>query len=1015
MTRSNPFFRRASSPGDIRYENQKENSSVSTPSTLSNPSKLAQASLSDSALKVPHFRPDTLRNTQPRTVSIRPSRFIKVAIPTASFSSPIMPVNDAGRTSTSLSLEMSAFVQLFEMFTQKIYMEGYLMRHNNSHDKNHSKKKRTKIFAEISGSTLILWDTELPGTTIMPTYFQITDKVFVHSVPFTDDVTNKKRHVFTIQNNKISATFETSDEASMLRWVCAVRLCSFEKQSLHKLFTHRLLLPHEFVPTDVVKQGVFLQVKLPDNNIWQKCWVVLNESSPSAVQKSKRFGRKSSYTSQECQQSISLFENKKSKTPTFSFSSIKQAYAVYPESSQLIEKGSMVRIFGTLDKTQELVECWFMAGDNQTTIKWLLAIYDLFELYGRPHALLKDSSDSKSLNFGELHHYNDHFSTGSALLLQTNDVLQTMNTASISSDEIESSFIEIVTKKMEQQKQQEHLKPANGRANSLPLITIVTPPEVDEHERIEELKEEKGNSFQFSRQIADSSDESSDGEDDNDDDEDIANERESDDELARRKSLEHKNASNEDESILSFSSNKSSANELIPDFDFGNGFDVPRSVMAAAAAANISASQTLPTRGSHQRRSRHRSSMALFNDPSISFEGDSEEYPAHHKRKSSMPTQSVASKDGFSDLYHSTLSSSSASSSCTPPPHLTTGEPSLFGDFNLGLEGTGGDFSKFLQEPLDYHRKFSLTFSSTEMTSPSISSSHHSHEWDDLEDHDVMHKSPQHPYMDDNSSFNEVSGPMIPPLGDHFAPQNSLLDTYLGDQLSAKEQIEYAKATGQPLIQVSTKKESGLPKGGLVGVISQREKDRKEGTGYRVAERVNQHHAQQDRFGKEKERRLLEQRQQQFMKHQMLLYANGFNMPSMGMMGPHNYMNPMMGPASLQNNMMPMNVAMFQAPHYNPSLPSNPYNLPPACMQMNQNMPPNRNMSNRPFFGPSPPPCPPTGYYGSSFVPSFNLPSPIFSQGRKSSHSTLDSTEELLPGQKSPVHLRSSASSTHVD
>lgn len=111
----------------------------------------------------------------------------------------------------------------------------------------------------------------------------------------------------------------------------------------------------------------------------------------------------------------------------------------------------------------------------------------------------------------------------------------------------------------------------------------------------------------------------------------------------------------------------------------------------------------------------------------------------------------------------------------------------------------------------------------------------------------------------------EQDGPLIPSLNDHFAPRNSLLDTHAGEQLSAREQIEYARATGQPLIQMPSKPRP--PKGGLVGVISQREKSRRQGNGMRVAERVNQHHV--DRFEREKERRIMEQRQQQYMKHQV--------------------------------------------------------------------------------------------------------------------------------------------------
>lgn len=205
----------------------------------------------------------------------------------------------------------------------------------------------------------------------------------------------------------------------------------------------------------------------------------------------------------------------------------------------------------------------------------------------------------------------------------------------------------------------------------------------------------------------------------------------------------------------------------------------------------------------------------------------------------------------------------------------------MFGDFSLTT-----DFGKFLDLPLDPHqRKYSLptklsfdrpSSSESRSTASSTHSNHHGHryhrnsqqwdpEWNNAEEQEDEVSKSKHPY-DDDSYDSDVDGPMIPSLGDHFAPQNSLLDMYLGEQLSAKEQVEYAKATGQPLIQVSTKKE-GAPQSGLVAVISQREKDKKEGNGFRVAERVNQHN--QDRFEREKERRILEQRQQQAMKHQV--------------------------------------------------------------------------------------------------------------------------------------------------
>ncbi|KAI9249276.1 hypothetical protein BY458DRAFT_427394, partial [Sporodiniella umbellata] len=68
-------------------------------------------------------------------------------------------------------------------------------------------------------------------------------------------------------------------------------------------------------------------------------------------------------------------------------------------------------------------------------------------------------------------------------------------------------------------------------------------------------------------------------------------------------------------------------------------------------------------------------------------------------------------------------------------------------------------------------------------------------------------------YYDDGYPITE-DGPVIPQLGDHFATQNSLLDTFRPDYPSARDQEGYARATGQPLIQVPNKPPE--PRSGLI-------------------------------------------------------------------------------------------------------------------------------------------------------------------------------------------------------
>lgn len=808
------------------------------------------------------------------------------------------------------------------------------MRHNKNTTMDDGSKPRTKMFMELSGSTLTLWDTEVPGSTVMPTYFQIVDTTIVYSNPIISADSKKKKHVFSVQNKKTTMTFETSDEPSMIRWVSAIRLSCFEKQKLHQLFTLRLLgnsaASHSTVNNissaslsssgsnsvadDIPTKSTWLQVRVPGTSIWQKYWVVLvnRKSKEDQQHRSKRFGKKASVDNVE--EHILLYETKKSKSPLWTLSRLTHAYAVYPESPQLIEKGSMIRIecklngdgvqqraSESLDSNDNICCCWFMADHSQLTIQWLLTVYDTFSLYGRPEQLLADPTNQRALNFGE-----PLQDVGTVvhpkLFLETDEVVHAMNVLSIPRQEIDAIFTNAILKKQaETSIVTVTRRPTGTRANSLPLITVISATGDDDKVKsaLEETTvksadaEDQAAPFKFARQVADSSDESDDEEEDDDgeeDDEDV----DSDDEPIGKKSAHSPPSSATPEEPEESTAKKVFADSLIPDFDFGNGFDVPKNVTAAAVAAAVNASslsQTLPTRGKNK-GARHSNSMTMFMDSSSSISPldsssrqDGDVGFSLHTRKASMP----ATSSHHHHHHHGQRSSSSAghhsiNSRSTPSPSQPPASSSsaLFGDFSLTT-----DFRKFLDEPLD-QRKYSLpanvklsSMESSRSTSSSNNNNLHrwgEQEWEDAtdnyadnEDYDDEEQPSQHPYDDDNQSYDsDFDGPLIPSLGDHFAPQNSLLDTYLGEQLSAKEQIEYAKATGQPLIQVSTKKQ-GAPRGGLVGMISQREKDRKEGNGLRVTERVNQHHAQlgQDRFEREKERRIFEQRQHQFLKHQV--------------------------------------------------------------------------------------------------------------------------------------------------
>ncbi|KAL0092942.1 hypothetical protein J3Q64DRAFT_1722250 [Phycomyces blakesleeanus] len=149
---------------------------------------------------------------------------------------------------------------------------------------------------------------------------------------------------------------------------------------------------------------------------------------------------------------------------------------------------------------------------------------------------------------------------------------------------------------------------------------------------------------------------------------------------------------------------------------------------------------------------------------------------------------------------------------------------------------------------------------------------------------------------------DEEDGPIIPQLGDRFATQNSLLDMYRPDHPTAREQEGYARATGQPLIQLPNKQSE--PRAGLVGMITQIEHGKKE----RDANKSRYMDMEKDRLlERERERYIIEQRQMAMQNPQMMMGMQGMQLPMMPMMDPRmSMMSGMQGMQGMQLPMMPM-------------------------------------------------------------------------------------------------------------
>ncbi|ORZ22195.1 hypothetical protein BCR42DRAFT_164311 [Absidia repens] len=771
--------------------------SSSNPQFLNNDNPAPRPSLSESALPSRRIflrtnNRSTSTNSSMTTSStgVRPSRFVK---PTPSSSNSI---------STSINNnDMESFVSLFEEYSQKVYMEGYLMHQDK------------KYFVELCGTTLALWDIDRPGTVVTPDYIPIMVDTKAYA-------TLRQQFTLELLHKKKVMVFDTLDPASLTKWICAVHLACFERQLLNQYFTlHLFSFPgvNKSTTTATSSSG-YLQVLLPNNkNEWKKLWVVVSgTNSNNDSKKSKNVCKHEPH--------LTILESKKSKNPLLELKQVDHAYAVYPESASLISQSTLVRLEGVQQDNQS-VDILLMADSNNHMTQWLSSLYNAFKLYGRPHAMVQDPMDPVALNFGEMLPGNvNEVALTQHWWLETDDVIQDIDVfASKNKTEIHQSLINAIQQKqaspspLQQQPstlQQQQNSYSQQRANSLPLITVesMDPPRQRATSDAGILNDSSIRPALHS-QVADSSDESDGdlGEDDEDDEE----EADSDDEpIGKSKPMTSQQSS----------SKKAVSSLLIPDFDFGNGFDTDRRRRESTAGSMLLSGGSSPT------------TSDIISRPSSRHH--------HHQEQPTSAQKSISSTSSSSG------NSDKVNKKSAPAPGSAS---SLFGDFSLTT-----DFNKYLDPATSrtstQDRKYSLPanaklYNGDNTSAPTSNSSgldRRSSSWDDYRmgwDDQSPRGSSGRRYMNEDCIFQdgddendgektgdddtddldyEQDGPLIPSLNDHFAPRNSLLDSHAGEQLSAKEQIEYARATGQPLIQMPSKPRP--PKGGLVGVISQREK-----------------------------------------------------------------------------------------------------------------------------------------------------------------------------------------------
>ncbi|KAI8338309.1 hypothetical protein EDC96DRAFT_523312 [Choanephora cucurbitarum] len=775
--------------------------------------------------------------------------------------------------------DMRVIQSLFESYSQKVYIEGYAEKKS---------ERWSRYYVELCGSALALWDAQFEGSNeqVVPEYIHITD---LNADLLGKSAEPGKDNVLSLNSDgQIHLLLDFPNHQSLQQWVSAIHLSHFEYTKLQQIFTRHFLSRSTYAdiqlkPADKIEGQI--DVQLGNNKESQTVWAVVSDK----VEEKKFFGKKSKPSKGH----ITLYESKKAKQPINTITNVVQAYIIYPKSAQQIDSVTSFKIEATGDHKEAIIKTTSAKELGQ----WIIGTFDAFKLYGRPDRLLDDSLNASSLNFGEPRSNGDI----SRLFLEVNEVSH-IDMKSGNLTDIMTQLNSILSQKLQQQQHmvQQHLyarqsQQPMGLIHQIPsgvsMQNSQAPPQrasvypnqalnmtnrpygdlpqqqfgqpmhqlpqqmyLQQQQQPQQLRQQTSQqSTAKSHKVYASDDESEeDDNEENEDDEDDDDNSDIDDIASKAKKT---------------AKGKSSSDNVI-----GGIEKKGQASKTSLATSQKSSTAVIPVTLSDEplkQQSEEESDESSDEDDASKIQKANNKAPTRRSKPKVSRTQvSVSGSDDSDDDEEE--AGYSGSDDDNIPIHQKQQQQ------RQQQQQQG----QFLQEPFFEYDP--------------------SQQWDSASTYNasqnMMHPQYQGYYDENGYSMMGEDGPVIPQLGDRFATQNSLLDTYRAHHPSAHDQEDYARATGQPLIQVPNKPPA--PRAGLVGMISQLEHEKKQEktNKTRLAEMEKERILERER-----ERYLMEQRQQ--MMQPMMNQGSTMNQNMMypGMM-------PMMGNQMSMMNMMGQNM-----------------------------------------------------------------------------------------------------------
>ncbi|KAI8340412.1 hypothetical protein BD560DRAFT_485091 [Blakeslea trispora] len=712
-------------------------------------------------------------NNRPASMRIkRPAHFIKP------------PQQPSGTAPADMRIIQS----LFDSYSQKVYMEGYAEKKND---------KWSRCYVELCGPVLALWDAQSEGSNeqVVPEYVQIAD---LNADLLGKSAESGKDNVLSLNSDgQVHLLLDFSTHQLLQQWVSAIRLSRFEHTKLQQIFTRHFLSRSAYVDILLKPTGKMegqIEVQLGSSKESQTLWAIASDK----VEEKKFFGKKSKPSKGH----ITLYESKKAKQPMATITNVIQAYILYPNSAQQIDSVTAFKI----EASGDCKEATIKTTSSKELAQWIVSTFDAFKLYGRPDRLLDDTLNINSLNFGEPRNNGDI----SRLFLEVNEVSH-LDVKNENLADSMAQYTNILLQKLQQQQQlvQQHLyarqsQQPMGLIHQIPsgvsMQSGQTPPQrasmypnqapnmanrpyiampqqqfgqpmpqqmylqqqqLQQQQQLRQQQQQKSlqqtpqNAATKSHKVYASDDES---------EEDESEENEEDD------------GSDIDDISDIAKNSKATENKEAPHEATG---DTEKKEQVSKTSQKLQ-NEVIP--------------VTLSDEPlkqESDEESDEDDVPTVQKVNNKTPTRRSKPKTSRTQI---SISGSDDSDEEEEEVNYSGSDDDDIPIQQQRQQQQG----QYLQEPFfDYDSNQQWDSASTYNASQNM-----------------MHPQYQGYYDENGYPMMSEDGPVIPQLGDRFATQNSLLDTYRAHHPSAHDQEDYARATGQPLIQVPNKPPA--PRAGLV-------------------------------------------------------------------------------------------------------------------------------------------------------------------------------------------------------